>query len=353
MDTATFRLNYQAAAEKFAEIPGYKDADEKIQFCQKQVEEIKAQEEEQRLLLVRKEKLKKRIIGIMAAVLVVCIAVGIALSQVLPPLIKYNQAIRFIEEGRYSEAYSVFYQLDGYKDSTEQLKNFLSVPSKIESVHFQGYRNTAEYIYDENGNVLKYIWTASEHGGSEGSAEYTYDTNGRVIKAISGGDFTGACTSDYSYNGNVVKEIETYEDGDKSITEHTYNENGYRTLWASEIGDNEIYDRRSEYAYDDKGNVVEIRITAPYGGGSTNKYTYDENGNVKKIISEDDYNQRWIAEYIYDENENIIEKKTECSNETQNMTTQYSDYQVFYRPGKNNKIIPGVEQIDFLAFPQY
>lgn len=266
--------------------------------------------------------------------------------------IKYNQAIQFIEEGRYSEAYSAFYQLNGYKDSTEQLKKFLSVPTKIESASSVGYKDTVEYSYDENGNVIKRIATSSHGGGEQSTSEYTYDTNGRVIKVISGGDFTGGCTSDYSYNGNVVKEITKCEDGEY-ITEYTYDKNGYITT----INDGERYYATYEYVYNNSGNVREVSVEAPHGGSFTSEYTYDENDNMIEIRSEYANGYLHRIKYIYDENGNIIEKKEKVTDPGDGShhtdTTTYSDYQVFYRPGKNNKIIPGVKQIDFFDFPQY
>lgn len=352
MESAIIQLEYQAAMAKFSQIPGYKDADKRVELCEKKIEEIKLREEETRLQLERKERLKKQIIGIAIAALVICIAIVIVLSQVLPPLLKYNEAMKSLEEGRYSEAYSAFYQLNGYKDSAEQLKNFLSVPTKIESVSSVGYKDTVEYSYDENGNVIKRIATSSHGGGEQSTSEYTYDTNGRVIKEISGGDCTGGCMSDYSYNGNVVKEITRCEDGEY-ITEYTYDENGYITT----INDGERYYATYEYVYNNSENVREVSAEAPHGGSFTSQYTYDENDNMIEIRSEYANGYLHRIKYIYDENGNIIEKKEKVTDPSDGShrtdTTTYSDYQVFYRPGKNNKIIPGIKQIDFLAFPQY
>ena len=113
--------NYREAIQKFESIPGWKDADEQILVCQKKIEEIRAQEEADRLERESIAKKKKKIGIIAASVACAIIAFVIILNTVIIPNGKYNDAVALMDAGKYTEAINAFEALDGYKDSATKI----------------------------------------------------------------------------------------------------------------------------------------------------------------------------------------------------------------------------------------
>ena len=112
---------YQDAIKQFESIPGWKDADEQILFCQKKIEEIRAKEEADRLERESVAKKKKKIGIIAASVACAIIAFVIILNTVIIPNGKYNEAVALMDAGKYTEAINAFEALDGYKDSAAKI----------------------------------------------------------------------------------------------------------------------------------------------------------------------------------------------------------------------------------------
>lgn len=206
METATFRLNYQAAVAKFAEIPGYKDADERMEFCKQRIDEIILQEEEQRLRLVRKEKLKKRIIGITVAVLCVGSVITIILVTVLPPLQKYNQAISCMQSDT-MRAVRIFDELGDYKDVEQKLAECRALMPGARNMVAAGYGYAVGIQTD--GTVMA-VESYSDGGFDMGQGNVE-DWKG-IISVVSGGFHTVGLKSD----GTVVitPEFPLFEQGD-------------------------------------------------------------------------------------------------------------------------------------------
>ena len=126
--------SYEEAIKVFQTISGWKDSDEQIYACQKKIEEIKAKEEADRLEAERKAeerriaaekaaKKRKKAFAIGTPIVAVCIAFVIVLTTVIIPNSKYNAAVKLMDDGKYEEAISAFEAMDGYKDSENQLEN--------------------------------------------------------------------------------------------------------------------------------------------------------------------------------------------------------------------------------------
>jgi tetratricopeptide (TPR) repeat protein len=119
---------YEAAINIFRTIPGWKDADEQIEVCEKKIEEIKAKEEheaEERRVAAEKAvaaaaKRKKRV-AIITSVAVACIAFAVVLITVIIPNAKYNSAVALMENGEYEAAIEAFKAMEGYKDSDDMI----------------------------------------------------------------------------------------------------------------------------------------------------------------------------------------------------------------------------------------
>ena len=128
----------EEAVEMFIAISGWRDADEQVINCQKNIEELRVKEKKEQLELERRieiaqkvAKRNKRISVIIISVVCVIIVFIIVLEEVIIPNVKYNKAIAMMdgkynnavalmEEGNIIEAYDTFMELDGYKDSADK-----------------------------------------------------------------------------------------------------------------------------------------------------------------------------------------------------------------------------------------
>ena len=113
---------YKEALELLYEISGYKNADELIDFCNREMEEIKARRETERLEAERKEeerriqaeKTKKRLKKIAVVAIpafCVCIAFLIVLNTVIIPKYKLNKAMSMLDSGEYDSAYALLEEI--------------------------------------------------------------------------------------------------------------------------------------------------------------------------------------------------------------------------------------------------
>lgn len=111
-----------AAIQYFKSISGWKDADEKVYACQRKAEEIRAKEEADRLEAKRQAELRKiaaekrvkklkKIAIIAAPIVCVCIAFVIVLNTVIIPKQKCNKALDMIESGDYEAGYAILKEL--------------------------------------------------------------------------------------------------------------------------------------------------------------------------------------------------------------------------------------------------
>lgn len=119
----------EKAIQIFERIPGYRDADERIEQGKRTIEEIKQKERadrEEAIRIAKQEELKrkkriKRIIwsavGVVLAA-VVCI-VGVSLyKKYAVPALQYRQGVAQLEAGAYDEAYRTLHGMD-YRDSSD------------------------------------------------------------------------------------------------------------------------------------------------------------------------------------------------------------------------------------------
>ncbi|MBQ9950271.1 MAG: TIR domain-containing protein, partial [Clostridia bacterium] len=124
----------EEAIRLFQSISGWRNADEQVDICQRKIEEIKAKQEadrlerERRAEIARKEaerraKRNKKIAIITTPIVCAVIAFIIVLNVVIIPNGKYNDAVALMNSGKYTEAIAAFEELDGYKDSANQIAN--------------------------------------------------------------------------------------------------------------------------------------------------------------------------------------------------------------------------------------
>ena len=147
-------------------------------------------------------------------------------------------------------------------------------------------------IYDSNNNIVMYI-------EDDFKREYVYDENGKMIKEI--------------YYMNIGKNVWRKE----FKTEYIYNDNGnmkrdiYYCNRGKKLSWNKEY--KTEYLYDDKNLIMELRIPFYEGRIVKFEYTYDSNKNqIKNEYYEFGRNNTLIFgrkyEYLYDSNQNRIKE---------------------------------------------
>ena len=134
---------YKDAISLFGTIPGWRDADEQKEACERKIEEInaakeaarieaekKAEEErkeaekkaEEQRIAAKKQKKKMTIAGVsLIAAACACVAVIMLVTQVIIPNKNYNNAVALMEAGSYDEAISAFTELGDYKDSADKI----------------------------------------------------------------------------------------------------------------------------------------------------------------------------------------------------------------------------------------
>ena len=198
--------NYESAIKLFESISGWKDADEKIYACKKKIEEINAKAEADRLERERQAELAreiaenrakyiKKIAIIITPIVCVIIMFIIILNSVIIPNGKYNDAIDLMNAGKYTEAISVFKELDGYKDSENKISDCST------AILDSKYNNAIDLMNTEK--YTEAISVFKELDGYKDSKNKINDCNTKIL--------------DNKYNdaialidtGNIVKAYET------------------------------------------------------------------------------------------------------------------------------------------------
>ena len=109
---------YNKSAEIFAKIPGWRDADDRLEECKQKAAELKAEAKR-----AEKQKKKKFVI---VAISSVALIIACWIIAVMVNINKYNSAVELMNVGKYDEAIVAFEELDGYKDSSELIKECIT-----------------------------------------------------------------------------------------------------------------------------------------------------------------------------------------------------------------------------------
>ena len=135
MDAAQSETDYKQAAEQFAEISNYRDADKLRQQCLERAEALEAEArrraederlaaerevEEKRKAAALRKKRSKKIATIGSAAAVIIIAAFLLVTKVILPPNTYKRAEELYEAGQYQEAALAFGSLGNYKDSRDR-----------------------------------------------------------------------------------------------------------------------------------------------------------------------------------------------------------------------------------------
>ena len=130
--------NQLRAAKQFEELGTYKDSAERVQQCRdkadeirKEEERIKAEREKAEKERAAKAKKKKIVLIIISSVMAVCAVLALIYGIVVVPSIKYNEALELVENKNYDEAIAVFEELGNYSDSKNKICDILKEKLKV------------------------------------------------------------------------------------------------------------------------------------------------------------------------------------------------------------------------------
>ena len=226
----------------FESLNGWKDSEEKISICRQRIEQIKLQQEQERLEKQRqaeidrieaekRAKRNKKIVMIVSPIVVAVIAFIIVLNSVIIPNGKYNTAMSLMNDGKYDEAISAFDALDGYKDSDAKVFE-CKYNKAISLMNVEEYEK-AILIFEELGN---YENSASQISVCKTAIkENAYN---HAVSLMNAGKHEDAV--------NAFKELGSYKDSTTLIVEASkavaskYEKNGNTekaVLWYKSVGD--------------------------------------------------------------------------------------------------------------------
>ena len=219
----------------------------------------------------------------------------------------------------------------------------------IEEKHYLSYREIAEhktYELDKDGKIQKAFKHYSD--GSKDTINYTYDSNGNLVEKITIDSYDEVEAKDvFEYDGGNLVKKESYE-YDELIAKNTfvYDPDGNlveETSWTEddstrrkniydENGNLEkvlFYNKKDElvaktiYTYNEKGRITGVEEETPYGKNST-VITYDANGNAVEQIEKNEQGEiNNSAKRKFNDNNDVIETEVFIDMHGKGVNQQY------------------------------
>ena len=168
------------------------------------------------------------------------------------------------------------------------------------------FYRTIAYGYDSQGNKVEEAYGEQE---AEKDAEpqswhrlhFSYDPNNHLTAVKD--DFGAQLRYDYDCLGNVIFEERIIAEGVRSIIRYAYNKNGWRTQKTEEIqGNGEVKSAVTRYGYDANGNLT--KIITPKGFEISRQYDADGRLTEERVLDKKSGIDR-RSQYAYDEAGNV------------------------------------------------
>ena len=298
------------AIELFSEIADWKDSKELIGKCQVKIEQIRVQEENERiererlaeekrlederqkeLKRIAREKAKKRnkkLAIIITPIITLIVAFVVVFNVVIIPNSKYNTAVALMNDGKYTEAIYAFELLDGYKDSKSKIEE--CNVGILNQKYYKAISLMEDGKYEDALAIFNEIKEQRECNDkieecNSAILEIKYNA---AIELISLGQYEDALKAFKTFNG-YKESAQKIEECNAGIIESTYN--NALTL----MGECKYEEAKKEFeslkGYKDSENhikncvsnlIVEVRV-------STVQELIDNIGNYKKIILTSSY----------------------------------------------------------------
>ena len=135
--------SYNKIIKSFTELDGWKDSKQQIEICKQRIEKIKEEQRQQKIKEKEEQakhkakiaRIRKKVIIGASALATLALILVIILNTVIVPSIqssKYEQATKYISEGKYLDARNLLVELGPYKDSLQLLnKNKISCGNRF------------------------------------------------------------------------------------------------------------------------------------------------------------------------------------------------------------------------------
>ena len=149
---------YEGAIKALKAMKGYKDSDALVEQCEKTIENLKSEVKKKQEKAAKKQK---KTVAIVCA----CIVFAMVLMPIIIPINKYNAAVTLMNDGKYEEAIAAFEEMDGYKDSSDQIataKTKLRKSAEVgDTVLFGSYEQ--DNVESNGKEAIKWVVLAKEN----------------------------------------------------------------------------------------------------------------------------------------------------------------------------------------------
>ena len=140
------------AIKSLESIRDWKDAEEQIEILKQKAENLKRLEEAQKIQAKKQKKFLKIFVTIVSAVLITITIFLIILFTIVIPENNYKQMKELIDDEKYTEAYVICKDLNGYKDCEELLPELEEhVMKEAEELYLEGNAGKAADLIDYAG----------------------------------------------------------------------------------------------------------------------------------------------------------------------------------------------------------
>lgn len=167
-DEAIALLNYKdsyslnKALNLFNIIYDYKDSSEQIEYLKEQIEIVRQEEKERKIINeeIKQKKLKKVFI-IITSIICALLIFGVVLKFVIIPSVKYHSAVKMMTNGEYTESIEKFKSLSDYKDCEDKV-NECNYSYATDLFSKKDYSNSIKYFkqcfgYKDSNKKLKIV----------------------------------------------------------------------------------------------------------------------------------------------------------------------------------------------------
>lgn len=194
-------------------------------------------------------------------------------------------------------------------DSLGASKDTLIYNGKGQILTIKRTKRNNETKWQNELQEVKYTWNLNKvakinyfYGNGKTAISYTYNTNGKLSEVLKTTYSKGAAPNSYTKN-EANKYVYKFPTENKiEIIEYPqgYTKNGYA-----------FYEYcKTQYLFNQQGNIENIYVNYPKEGIDTIVYRYDENGNLLQIKTKLFYSKTpTYTNYSYDNNENLTKIK--------------------------------------------
>lgn len=218
---------------------------------------------------------------VLIGILIVAIVTGVIVNASMKKN-AYDEAKRLMGLELYEKAIEAFEDLDGYKDSKEQIR------LAQEALHQRQQYDDALLLV-KTGKYAEAREAFAQMGDYKDAQLYLsrFSQKNVLTSVMSQLNGEEEYTESYTYENGILTQVTMRESDDTDITTFGYYEDG-KLKWQNTFHEKDFENKKSpyrevDYIYDASGLLTEETVKEDYEK-STYQYTYDENGNVTERL---------------------------------------------------------------------